>query len=218
MLQIRSKHPCPTCASLWVDGAIKASGARVPNEERRQLIIALLESRHLLLTGLPGTGKRRLAHALADSLCPGHPERVRTLRGHPWWAAQTGDVNRFVAAQMNYDKWRLEDFVADMVRTVHEIRRPNLAAQPAFVVIIENMSPVETDFYFHSFLNEWISSAVQGKIAGRFMLIGTLDAPQSPGLSAATKKIVTMVNLVSSSDWETDSSRNSKPRDPGDSV
>jgi len=103
--------PCSSYAIAWVDRACTAADVGLTARERRRLIAALLVRRHLILSGPAGIGKCRLAYALALSFTQGRQSRVCLLQGHPWWAARTGDLGRFVELQTDFSVWRLAYFV-----------------------------------------------------------------------------------------------------------
>lgn len=186
---------CTKCATLWIDQAIAASDTPVAPVERRQLIAALLARHHLLLIGPAGAGKRAFARALANILAAGQPDRVRVLRGHPWWAAHTGDVNQFVFAQENYNIWRLTDFVSNAIQSTKNTMRDGAPAHVPFVLVIEKMSRAETDIYFRLFDSKWSSPFVQQGSEPLIRLIGVLDTSESAAESSQIEPGVTCVFL-----------------------
>ncbi len=72
---------CHFCVSDWVDRAVELAGVRLADLVRRRLIALLLSRPHLILTGVPGIGKIRLARALAVSGVGGQEDRVCRLIG-----------------------------------------------------------------------------------------------------------------------------------------
>lgn len=190
------RRDCPHCVSNWVDLAIMNSRVVLTAKERRQLIAALLARRHLLLTGAAGVGKRRLAQALADVMTDGQSDRVRVLQGHPWWADQTGDVTSYVTAQMNYSIWRLEDFVANAVSSINRGRTQSAVMEMIFALVVERMSPVETDYYFHLFnTGEGSTFFTSGRISGVLKVLGTCDANEPPDLPDELERTVARIHL-----------------------
>jgi MoxR-like ATPase len=103
---------CPVCASAWVEQACADSGVTVTPLEQRRLISALLTRRHLIVSGRVGIGKGRLIRTLARAVTQGRRGHIQEIQGHPWWAARTGDVARFVDLQTEFSVWRLLTFAA----------------------------------------------------------------------------------------------------------
>jgi len=188
--------PCPTCAIHWVDQAVAQSGVCLTDGERRQIIAGLLSRPHLLLCGPSGTGKRRLADALAQSIAGKQGDRVRILQGHPWWATATGDVSAFVTAQMNYNTWRLVDFVSAAIDAAGQ-RDVNQRAQPhgSFVLCVVAMSPAEVDFYFRGIADLWQTLLNKRMLAQSVRIFGTTDGETSPPLSSEIAPTVTIVHM-----------------------
>lgn len=194
-MQKHRNRTCPTCVSLWVDNAIAASSIELTDRERRQLIAALLARRHLLLTGPADIGKRLLARSLASAVTSGEPDRVRVVSGHPWWAAQTGDVTRFVNVQTTYNLWRLADFVSDVATSVAQAIQIPTPVEKVFVAVVERMSRAETDAYFGPFTKKETPSSTLGQAAGQLRIFGTFDADESPYLPGNIERAVAAIHL-----------------------
>lgn len=156
---------------------------------------ALLSRRHLILSGPTGIGKCRLAQALAGAMTDNRQDRLRVLQGHPWWAADTDDVVRFVNAQTEYTLWRLADFLEDIARN----RSPEQAARTAgtYVICIKRMGPAELEFYFGELAHALRTHNRDASATVALRLIGTYDSETAPDLSdrALRERIVGIVHL-----------------------
>jgi len=164
--------------------------------ERQRLIKALLSQRHLILSGPAGIGKYKLAYALALAITGGQESHVCLLQGHPWWAAKTGDVARFVEMQTRFSEWRLTDFIVNVSRNRQPSSQIQAEAETGdYVACVQGMSPVEIDFYFKAVarLLLKISQDKAGTVPIR--LIGTYDSPVSPDLDHYLHGAVALVHL-----------------------
>jgi len=190
------EKPCPLCATEWVDQACSSANVRLTGAARRQLIAGLLARRHLILSGPSGAGKARLARALGLCMVQGRTSCVRSIQGHPWWAANTQDVARFVTMQTDHSLWRLADFV--------EIIEWEQASPPPagidggtqeYVALVEEMSPVEIELYFGRFL-WWLSGRRQrGGSPIPLRLVGTYSTDSPPLLDDHILRLAGHVNL-----------------------
>jgi len=190
---------CPFCTTTWVDRACAAAEIRLTAPERRRLIAALLARPHLILSGPAGIGKRRLAHALALSMTQGRQSQVRTIQGHPWWAAQTGNIAHYVNLQTEFNTWRLADFLKFALhnRQPLSLRQAERDDAGDYVVCVERMSPVEIDLYFSKFLRWllWMRQDAHRTVPLR--LIGTYDSSIPPGLDHRILRVAALVHLGS---------------------
>lgn len=190
--------PCPVCATRWVDQACSSTGIRLPDAVRRQLIAGLLARRHLILSGPSGLGKASLARALALCMVQGRASHVRSIQGHPWWAANTHDVAHFVMMQTDYSLWRLIDFVESIVMK-QESSSPSytLDAGQEYVAFVEQMSPVEIELYFDRFLG-WLTVRKPTRTSlVPLRLIGTYNADSPLQLDGHVQRLAALVHL----DW-----------------
>ncbi len=187
--------PCTFCAVTWVDQACARAGIRLPAPARRRLIATLLARQHLIISGPTDAGKRRLARALALAMTRDRPSQVLTVQGHPWWAAETEDIARFIELQTRYSLWRLAGFVE---RLLHSARpSPSAEGRPSrvHVICIERMSPVEIEIYFHKFL-QWLTRTEQELgVPIPLRLIGTFDHVTRPKLDERLLHVVGLVHL-----------------------
>lgn len=184
--------------TMWVDHARAATGIRMTTTERRQLIAALRSRQHLILSGPADIGKRELAKALAFSMAQRQRKRVRLIQGHPWWAAGTGDIARFVNLQMEFSVWRLIDFMESAgTRLSSQIQADRKGED--YVACIERMSPVEIDFYFGVF-SQWLRKDRPDQAATLSLrLIGTFDSRKPPNLDRRILCEAAVVHLGSGS-------------------
>ncbi|MBW7886632.1 MAG: hypothetical protein H3C34_29190 [Caldilineaceae bacterium] len=161
---------CPVCATAWIEQACAESGVALTPLEQRRLIAALLSHRHLIVSGPAGIGKERLIQALAQAVTQGRQEYVQEIQGHPWWAARTGDVARFVDLQTEFSVWRLLTFAESALdgKDAHPIQE--------HVACIQRMSPVEVSIYFEKFLG-WLTARVSNQ---PLRLFGTYDSNVQP--------------------------------------
>ncbi len=189
-------RPPPSCATTWVDRACAATNVRLADQERRQLIAALLSRQHLILSGPAGMGKRRLAYALALAIVDGRKSHVSLLQGHPWWASKTNDVAYFVNLQTRFTEWRLAYFMESVLLS----QQPSSQVQAEsgtgdYVVCVQRMSPAEIDFYF-SVVSQSLLKMAQGKAeAVPIRLLGTYDTMTPPDLDTQTRRFVALVHL-----------------------
>jgi hypothetical protein len=166
---------CHFCITNWVDRAAGLAGVELADLARRRLIAGLLSRPHLILSGPPAIGKGQLARALALAGVDGQRDRICRLQGHPWWAAKTADVARFVELQTDFSLWRLAQFADSALNGGSEIwsalvhpsrshagllRRAGQASREgtgvcSHVVCVERMSPVEIELYFKSSQSGW---------------------------------------------------------------
>lgn len=196
---MKRTKPCPTCAIEWVDQACSTAGIRLTDEQRRQLIAALLARRHLILSGPSGAGKHRLAKALALAMAQNRSSNVRTIQGHPWWAVKTGDTARYVVLQSDLSLWRLNDFVESISP---ESGLPLGAASTSrddigggdYVAVVERMSPVEVELYFGQF-SWWLSRQGPSMSHIPLRLIGTYDSDMRPALDDHVLRLTAQVHL-----------------------
>ena len=188
----------PYCTITWVDRACARTGVRMTHLERRRLIAALLSRQHLILSGRSGIGKRQLAHALALSIAGGRQDHVRQIQGHPWWAASTGNIARYVGLQTEFNTWRLTDFLSFALRGRQPLPRDQAERESGgYVVCVERMSPIEIDFYFGA-LSWWLIKGVPDQVSNvSLRLIGTYDSDTSPGLDDRIGHIAALVHLDS---------------------
>ncbi len=188
----------PFCTITWGDRACARTGVRRTHLERRRLIAALLSRQHLILSGRSGIGKRQLAHALALSIAGGRQDYVRLIQGHPWWAADTGDVARYVGLQTEFNMWRLADFLGFALNGRQPFSRSRVERDVGdYVVCIERMSPVEIDSYF-GMLAQWLLEGAldqTGPVSLR--LIGTYDSDTPPDLDGRIRRVAALVHLDS---------------------
>ncbi len=195
---------CPFCITAWVDRACAGAGLKLTDLERRRLIAAMLARRHLILSGHSGIGKRRLAHALALSIAGGREDYVCVIQGHPWWAAQTGNIARYVGLQTKFSTWRLADFIgfarhsAQLSPQVRAVRDSD-----DHVICVERMSPIEIDFYFGG-LSQWLLKDTPGQaVFVSLRLIGTYDSDTPPDLDDRILRVAALVHLSSASRGDT---------------
>lgn len=190
------EKPCPLCATEWVDQACLSTGIRLTGAARRQLIAGLLAHRHLILSGPSGVGKTRLSDALALCMVQGRTNCVRSIQGHPWWAAHTQDVARFVTMQTDHSVWRLADFVECIE---WEQTSPAPAATDSdtqeHVALVYEMSPVEIELYFGRFL-WWLNGRRQhGGSPIPLRLVGTYTTDSPPLLDDHILRLAALVHL-----------------------
>lgn len=206
---------CHFCITRWVERAVSLAGLELADLARRRLIAGLLSRPHLILSGAPAIGKRRLARALALAGVNGHRDRICRLQGHPWWAAETADVGRFVELQTDFSLWRLAQFADSALNggsdiwscLVHPSRSPGGALKGAggsneegtgicsHVVCVERMSPTEIELYF-GIVAKWLvrnGAGETGPLAIR--LVGTYDSRVPPVLDKPTSRLVALVHL-----------------------
>jgi hypothetical protein len=206
---------CTFCVTQWVDLSLAAAKVQVTDLERRQLIATLLSRPHLILSGPPGVGKGQLVRTLALVGVEGERDRVCWLRGHPWWAANTASVGRFVELQTDLSLSRLAHF-ANSARDAEEsslryggtgsfkaANRNGREAGPmhgvcAFVACVERVSPVEIELYFRV-VAEWLVTNGKGaKGASSFVplrLVGTYDGTTPPNLDDRILRVTGLVHL-----------------------
>jgi hypothetical protein len=208
---------CTFCVTQWVDRALVTAGVQITELERRRSIATLLSRPHLILSGPPGIGEGRLVHALALSGVDGERDRVCWLQGHPWWAADTANVGRFIELQTDYSLSRLARFAHpalnsegtslrhDGVGPVNAGSRNGRHAGPAygmcaFVACVERVSPVEIELYFRV-VAEWLPTNGEG--ASRFVplrLTGAFDGSTPPDLDERIRRVTGLVHLSGAQD------------------
>jgi hypothetical protein len=169
---------------------------RVTDLEQRQLIAAMLARQHLILSGPAGIGKRQLAHALSLSIAGGRQDSVRLIQGHPWWAADTADVARYVGLQMEFSMWRLADFLGFALNGRQPLSRSRVETDVGdYVICVERMSPVEIDSYF-GVLGQWLLEGAPDQAGSvSLRLIGTYDSDTPPDLDGRIRRVVALVHL-----------------------
>jgi hypothetical protein len=196
MIENSVTQRCPSCITSWVDHARLATGVRLTDAERRRLIAALLSRQHVILSGPAGTGKCQLAHTLALAMVLGRPGHVRSIQGHPWWAARTQNVAHYVSLQTEFSLWRLADFMRSAVPGRRPGSRPQAEGDSdEYVVCIERMSPVEVDFYFGA-ISGWLARQAQDETRPvSLRLIGTYDSDAPPALNDRILRFTALVHL-----------------------
>lgn len=188
----------PSCATTWVDRACAATNVRLADRERRRLIAALLSRQHLILSGPAGIGKRRLAYALALSIVGGRDSHVCLIQGHPWWASKTNDVAYFVNLQAEFSQWRLAYFVEPLLHGKQPASQVRVEEDNGdYVACIEQMSPVELDFYFKVVWQCLLKSSPNQPGNVPLRLIGTYDIRTPPDLDAQIRRFAALVHLSS---------------------
>lgn len=186
---------CPFCGTQWVDHALAVTGITLTDLERGRLLAALLTRPHLILSGPVGSGKCRLASALALAICQGRQHQVRLIQGHPWWAARTGQVARYVGMQSNLSAWRLADFIVSV------LHRPQLAAGGGvYVAYVERMSPVEIELYFGRLALSLRQTSTNDGKPVPLRLIGTYDSQCKPDLAARILRTTALVHVGGAQD------------------
>lgn len=206
---------CHFCVANWVDRAASLAEVKLTDLARRRLIASLLSRPHLILSGPTGIGKARLAPALALSGVDGQRDRMCRLQGHPWWAAGTGNVGRFVELHTDFSLWRLAQFANSVLNGGPRTRpplqhqsgphagHPQETSQSAqeeggpcgYVVYIERMSPVEIELYFRV-ITEWLvqnGGERRGEVPLR--LVGTYDSSTPAMLDERLSRLVALVQL-----------------------
>lgn len=216
---------CTFCVTRWVDRALVTAGVQITELQRRRLIAALLSRRHLILSGPPGIGKGRLVRTLVLSGVDGEWDRVCWLQGHPWWAANTASVGRFVELQTDFSLWRLAHFTHSALNGERASLRHDTCACAAlrrkcgcgsglvkvgsrdgrdagpaygvcaFVACVERVSPVEIELYF-PVVAEWLLK--NGRGASRLVplrLVGTFDGSTPPDLDDRILRVTGLVHL-----------------------
>ena len=190
--------PCPVCTTRWVDQSCSKAGIRLADAARRQLIAGLLARRHLILSGPRGAGKYRLAKALSRAVALDRSDHVCSLQGHPWWAAKTGDVSRYVELQTDFSHWRLINFVEPLLSARESLSSLHTEAQEGvYVACVERMSPVEIDLYFVQFARWLLRQEQEWALPAPLRLIGTFDSNRPPVLDATVQRYVAVVHLDS---------------------
>lgn len=180
---------CPFCATAWVEQACVESGIAITALAQRRLIAALLSHRHLIVSGPAGIGKERLIQALARAVTQGRRRNIQEIQGHPWWAAGTGDVARYVDLQTEFSLWRLLEFVESALDV--SSRKP----PQEYVACIQRMSPVEVSLYFEKFLG-WLAGLTRGRRAPLSLrLFGTYDSQDRPLLGDRERSQFGLVHL-----------------------
>ncbi len=187
---------CPFCVTTWVDNAYVMAEVRLAAEERCRLAAALLSRRHLILSGPAGVGKCELAYALALSIAQGRQDHVCLIQGHPWWAARTGSVGRYVRLQTEFNAWRLANFMESVLDRKGSWSEPRTEEDAGgYVVCVERMSPIEIDFYFDG-LSQGLLRGMPGQANSvPVRLIGTYDSNSIPKLSFRILRTAALVNL-----------------------
>jgi hypothetical protein len=181
---------CPVCATAWVKQACARSGVVLTALARRRLIAALLSHRHLILSGPAGIEKERLIQALAQAVTQGRQSNIQEIQGHPWWAAGTGDVARFVNMQTEFSVWRFLEFVGSALD--RDVRVP----PHEYVACIQRMSPVEVSIYFDKFLG-WLEGTARSRKASHSLrLFGTYDGSMPPVLDGRERPLFALVHLA----------------------
>lgn len=190
------ERPCPRCATQWVDQATCVAGLHLENAERRQLIAGLLARRHLIVSGPDGSGKRRLIKALSIAMALDRSDHVFFLQGHPWWAAGTGNVTRFVDMQTEFSLWRLNDFVESLSAEQRNQSVLHTKEQVSpYVVCVERMSPAEIDLYFGGAVQWLCRQQIRGVMPASLRFAGTFDGDRAPLLGAAILRATALVHL-----------------------
>jgi hypothetical protein len=211
---------CTFCVTNWVDRTIELAGVELAGLARRRLIAALLSRVHLILSGSPSIGKRQVASALALSAVGGQSDRVCWVQGHPWWAANSGDVSRFVELQTDFSLWRLAQFADSSLHGGSPICSP-LAHPPGFhvglcekateangegiaacrqVACVERMSPLEIELYFWIVARWLVQNGGGGFGPLPLRLVGTYDSRVAPALDEKIGRLVALVHLEPGSD------------------
>lgn len=182
--------------TTWVDRACAVTSIRLTELQRRRLIAALLSRRNLILSGPFGIGKCQLAHALALSITQGRESRVCLLQGHPWWAARTGNVGRFVQLQTEFSAWRLAYFTESALHGEQPLSRVQADGDAGdYVAWVARMSPVEIDLYFRV-VTEWLIRSAGGNARSMpIRLIGTYDTNTPPHLDDQILRATALVHL-----------------------
>ena len=190
---------CPFCTVVQIDSITTRTDLHLAGTERQRLIAALLARRHIILSGPAGIGKRRLARALALAVADNHLRQVITIQGHPWWAAKTGDVARFVEMQTQFSILRFGYFLEDILRdkTPPPSTRKREGSRH-FAVCIMRMSPLEIEFYFRQILR-WLRIRRHNEESTiPLHLIGTYDGESPPLLDDSIRRIAAVVHFTSS--------------------
>ncbi len=187
---------CPFCITTWVDNAHTLAEVRLSADERRRLVAALLSRRHLILSGPAGVGKCDLAYALALSIAQGRQDHICLIQDHPWWAARTGSIARYVHLQTEFSAWRLANFMESVLDREETRSEPRTEENPGeYVVCVERMSQIETDFYFDG-LSHWLLSGLPGQASSvPIRLIGTYDSNITPTLNLRILRTAALVHL-----------------------
>lgn len=181
----------------WVDQAVYATGVTLAETGRQQLISALRNRRHLILCGR-GIDNSLFARKLSLSMASDRSDHVCLLKGHPWWAARSGDVSRFVELQTEYSLWRLYEFV----ESINSERQPwqslcGEVQESPYVVCVDGMSPVEIDLYFGGVVQWLYRQELRGATPNSLRFVGTFESDLPPVLDATIGRVTALVHLDS---------------------
>ena len=186
----------PSVVAAWVDQACAIADVTLSGLERRRLIANLLAYKNLIICGPPGVGKCRLANALALAVTDGQRSQICTIQGHPWWAAQTGDVAHYVELQTKFSMWRLTEFATSFVgRLQPSLLSQNNGEDSRYVVCVERMSPVEVHLYFEQFLLWLCQTKHNSNSAQMSRIIGTYDSTMLPNLGDDILRLAALVYI-----------------------
>ncbi len=188
---------CPFCTVVQIDTIAAKAGFTLTNAERRQLIAALLSRQHIILSGPPNIGKRKLARELALAVTNNQEQRILTVQGHPWWAARTGNVARFVEIQSQFSIARISYFLDDILRDKDKTPEKGADIASHFAACIESMSPVEINFYFKN-TAQWLNyQKLTQKIVIPLHLIGTYDTLAGPTPDETVLQYAAIIHFTS---------------------
>lgn len=172
-MNVPAEEPSRTLAETF-RAAVAADGLRFADEVIDSVYLALRTKPFLILTGLSGTGKTKIAMTLADVVCD--PGTTAFVSVRPDWTDSKGLLGFH---NLLTDKYQTTPALELLLNADEEWRAHRTAARP-YLLILDEMNLARVEHYFADFLSAFESRrlADDGTVTGES--INLHDRPEVP--------------------------------------